>query len=278
MVKDAALTTVLRGDVITVSASLSCLDSLTSSINILALELRQNSINNASDTQTTTELSSPPIFVIKGSETTDSSCNFLRSTQVNEASVLSTTVALKKGETYANSVDILCLETPSPLSTAGASAWLMSSTSSPPAGVSQVIPERIKISMGNIYVNWCLDDDELLSPWAGDDHWLPSLERKNSESEGVSDSPVIRESSVTRLCTMVFSIPAVQVIGAPFDVAVYSPSVGCVGEIFEVLFEIKNKLWTVEKIILRADLNENFLITAGTLMSYDVCNSFCENI
>jgi hypothetical protein len=93
-----------------------------------------------------------------------------------------------------------------------------------------------------------------------------------------NESPIHEEIAISRICSMIFSIPQVQVVESPFDVIVSSPSMATLGEICEIAFTVKNKLWNVERVVVSVDISDAYLITGGTQMVYEVSfkNTFIQ--
>lgn len=300
--KESAVSTILHHDIITVSSSLLCLDSLDMEIDILALELRlntetipfQSNKNESFLTSTSNSnkynadspmnrsrdlksIDSNPSkkgndlclssFQFIDRENKSNTYNLLHNKgmipsdlQPNDANrgsnstiAVSESISLQRGERYVNSTNITCIEqdlqTVNPSNESLAALSLQSFDKTP--------SDRFKMSIGNVYVYWRLNDKNLLQPLdiasflkarnilplslgtnpsnlgivdkstsirkasidKNPSNWLPSLDHKDKMSwnEGNSiDNPSREEAlntniSITRLCSMIFSIPPVQV-------------------------------------------------------------------
>ena len=59
-------------------------------------------------------------------------------------------------------------------------------------------------------------------------------------------------------------------VDSPFDIRVESPASAKLGEIYIVAFYLKNKLWSLERVVLSTEISDSFLITGGTSITYEV--------
>jgi hypothetical protein len=250
VLREAAVSTIMRGDIITVSSSLSCLDSLDASIDVLSLELRPYTDSSAEALNGNEEAARPsdasgfsklPQFQVISRQSAESSLsssyNLLLSRELSStrsANIATASgsigVTLSTGESYVNSIDVKCIEQ---------DLYPLPSLSSFPASSSgNILSDRIKTSIGNVYISWRTNDPNLLRPFdlsswlrktkiatrsvpsanSSSSSWLPDIDRTGSQD----DSPVNRSVVVTRLCSMIFSIPALQVIPLLFHTCIMS--------------------------------------------------------
>lgn len=164
-------------------------------------------------------------------------------------------VLLKKGEVYVCSTDIQCVE-----------------SSTVPS-----LPFTVQIaSMGDLYVDWRLHNDRILSPpdlsrWvrskdtrtsqaSASFNWLLQWGPLNPPKEDPSESSVSaidRRTSTTRVCGMVFSVPRVKISPAPFTVMINLATTCRRNEVLPLEIVINNKLWTPEHLSLAIDIRMN---------------------
>ena len=152
----------------------------------------------------------------------------------------------------------------------------------------------VTASIGAIFVDWRLKDNKLFktfdvsnSPskslskddmasifsaykfFDSSDEWLPPVDtsihiepalnaeqlpqRRTASGAGGLDKDAI----ASRVCGMVFGVPAVQVESPPFDVSVTTSSVASIGTPFSVLIDITSKLASLEKLQLFIDFSAN---------------------
>jgi hypothetical protein len=162
-------------------------------------------------------------------------------------------VLLKKGEVYVCSTDILCVES------------LQAPT----------LPFTAQVaSMGDLYVDWRLQNDQILSPpdlspWrkASEIPTVSPVDHTNfdwllqwgSTSNIQTDNPedtkqaIDKRTSTTRVCGMVFSVPRVKISPSPFTVSISLSSSCSKNEILPLEILIKNKLWSSENLTLTVD-------------------------
>eukprot|EP01035_Chromulina_nebulosa_P018444 gene18444-24151_t len=57
---------------------------------------------------------------------------------------------------------------------------------------------------------------------------------KIDDNEEIFYETLNKEVSITRLCSMIFSIPSVNVVNAPFNLKIVSPSVVYLTQVFEI--------------------------------------------
>jgi hypothetical protein len=161
-------------------------------------------------------------------------------------------VLLKKGEVYVCSTDILCVE----------------SLEAP------TLPFTAQVaSMGDLYVDWRLHNNHILSPpdltpWmkgsevstaVPSDHrnfdwllkWGP-LSNLQTDPEDYKQA-IDKRTSTTRVCGMVFSVPRVKISPSPFIVSISLSSSCRKNEILPLEIIIRNKLWSTEILSLTVD-------------------------
>jgi len=277
---------VVKGDTITVTSTITCTDSLAGSVELLELFIRPFEDSRASKRN---------LFRIKVNKDGSNlkiphfeDSNSARNSGIGELTSLRETLpaqlsspsSLRKGDTYVTSADIKCLE-----ASAADLPTLISSTAVLKAA------DKVKSSMGDISVDWRYADSKFLVPLDLTSYldsaslsidasanqrlsndvnvfsWLPLIDRKGMSG---NESPIHEEIAISRICSMIFSIPQVQVVESPFDVIVSSPSMATLGEICEIAFTVKNKLWNVERVVVSVDISDAYLITGGTQMVYEV--------
>jgi hypothetical protein len=224
----------LRGEMINVSASLDCVNSLGKDLEITTMTLSPGSSRHDPNTL-------PPngFEIINSSSSSNGNllaCGIAHlptlspvspSQKIFHAYVNETmtgkVVALHKGEAYVGSCDMKCLEIVSnktnPLSSLTSFKHLRTG--------SNYLLTPTKASVGEITVNWRIKDATLLSPFD-----LAPFLKESSESfdqgEFVSSwllplyeatdnqtSSVVKAVTRTRTCSMVFSIQEVQVVLSP---------------------------------------------------------------
>lgn len=161
-------------------------------------------------------------------------------------------VLLKKGEVYVCSTDILCVE----------------SLEAP------TLPFTAQVaSMGDLYVDWRLHNNQMLSPpdlspWVKTSDTSTALPLditnfdwllqwgplKNLQTDPDDNKQAIdKRTSTTRVCGMVFSVPRVKVSPSPFTVSVSLSSSCKKNEILPLIIKIRNKLWSSENLSLTVD-------------------------
>jgi hypothetical protein len=110
--------------------------------------------------------------------------------------------------------------------------------------------------------------------------WLPKLGPRASASTKSADSTSTDKASSaaldlrvssTRICGMMFSVPPVKVVDAPFDVDVIIPSVCKYDKQALVQVVIKSKIWTPERVALSTIVPSRYSTSGGGgAVSFDV--------
>jgi len=146
--------------------------------------------------------------------------------------------------------------------------------------------------MGGVNIRWRLEDPEIFvpatspellgaaNPWTALHqqllYWRCGVFPLGLASDPCSLEaesayvPVNENIFATRVCSMHFAIPAVQVVDAPFDATCDAPSTGSVGDICFVNVTVRNKLWSSERIGLSVEIDDDFLITGPTIKMIEV--------
>jgi hypothetical protein len=318
--KKQGTSNVLRGDMINMAASLDCVNSLASDVEVLVMTIMTKNATVFTDARTGESIDVPvfelsknnsPIINGKAGESTDSVCDLLRNgvahlpstdqdkeSTKNSSRVVksyitqrkgeSQTIILQKGEAYVGSADLQCLKLESAESNLGVKYNNMFSEAN----------SSISASMGDIIVNWRINDPFFFRPVdlssfqtvtgghisasVGDSSssslmsWLLPLEKNvdvaipDSTEDVAAVPPLNTLITHTRVCNMLFSVPKVQIINAPFSVKIDSPTVASFGEAFDVRLNIFNKLNTLERLVMVAELTGEFLMTGGTFQVIEI--------
>ena len=82
----------------------------------------------------------------------------------------------------------------------------------------------------------------------------------------------------TRVCGMVFGVPPVQVVSAPFDVSINFPPSCKHGDIIEVQICLQNKQPSLERVSLSLEMSDSFLVTGSSTCSIDILPFATTNI
>jgi len=287
---------VLRGDRINVSASLDCVNSLGDGLEISMMAISPKTHSKGGQVASNIfEIVDSPA----GGDLLYTGAHNLPITSTGSSELQAyicesgegRAVVLHKGEAYVGSVDMHCKDIPPEES---APSFPMHKDTR--TGASYVV-KPVRASMGNVMVNWRIQDSSLMSPVdlrpyrlaaalsrdpsqdkSGPvpvSSWLLPLENvtpapieggaQETHQEGKSSAACVnRNVSRSRVCSMMFSIPEVQVIDAPFSVEIDSPTMGDLGQPLDVRITVHNKLWSLERMQLVVEMCDDFVITGGT--------------
>lgn len=245
---------VMRGDIINMAASLTCINGLNGNIELLGMSLHtkpedDEQINNSS------EQSASTVIEIFKSVNGDSICDLLGGLSDSDNAEV---VRLQKGEVFVGSTCIYCSECGSTKD--GVDLNLVPSMD---------ISETVNASMGNLYVDWRIADDTLFLPYKSasssssiigskDFDWLHKLGSRN-----LTESALDLEVVSTRVCGMVFVVPQVQVVNPPFNVKFNIPTLCKLGETISIDIEIKNKMWSYERLNMIIEQSDDFIMTGA---------------
>ena len=259
VIRESNMSLVMRGDIINMAASLTCINGLNGHIELLGMSLHtkpdeDDQLNNSSEvTSTATE-----IFKSTNGE---SICDLLKGLSDNEQGDSAEVVRLQKGEIFVGSTSIYCSECVSTKDSIDLNLI-------PP----QDTTESINASMGNLYVDWRISDDTIFLPYKSlsftvpeNFNWLHKLGSRN-----LNESALDLEVVSTRVCGMVFVVPQVQVVNPPFNVKFNAPSLCKVGETVTIDIEVKNKLWSYERLTMAIELSDDFIMTGALSGSIDM--------
>jgi hypothetical protein len=307
VVREGFMSTVLEGDIVNMSASLGCANALGGEIQVLGMTFLQappvlqddyyddtgNINDNDSDGGESPSKKSapPPLFRLSNGDTTinllqpavtacteaegggkkptaldskgvtDGSLGSPDGTAARAAATPTTNacssastndVLLKKGEVYVCSTDILCVE----------------------SHEAPTLPFTAQVaSMGDLYVDWRLHNDQILSP-PDLTPWMKASEvssvvpsdqnnfgwllqwgpLSNLQTDPEDNKQAIdKRTSTTRVCGMVFSVPRVKISPSPFTVSISLSSCCRKNEILPLEIKIRNKLWSTENLSLTVD-------------------------
>lgn len=253
---------ICRGDLLGLSATLSCINSLDGEVEVVGMTIHTTDIERGSEK----DCSSKELAIFELLEGGTSSDLLMKSNGTGQ-------VSLKKGEIIVGNTDIQCNE----LKDQSDDARDYSADNS--------ASSTVTTSIGAIFVDWRLKDYTLLKaynpatsnltrdffasyPYAGSSSsdWLlvvdtsirvepasehPSQAASRIASIGGLDLDVV----ASRVCGMVFGVPAVQVVSPPFNVLVDAPAVASIGTPFSVVIDIISKLSSLEQVKISTDLN-----------------------
>ena len=297
--KKQGTTTVLRGDNIDLAATLDCVNSLASDVEVLVMTVMTKDAT-VFDEKIGATVDVPVFKIAQNDEAatmsnSDTVCDLLKcgttylpsKISANDNNSLSSrvvksyitrregdcqTIILKKGEAYVGSADIKCLAADNQLP----------STSS------------VYTSIGDIITNWRVNDPLFfrpvdLTPYQSESRvkesddsnasasslsWLLQLDdaftHDSGEGEEVVMSPLNTMVTHTRVCNMLFSVPKMQIVDAPFAVHIDTPTVALHGVHFNVHLQIYNKSNYLERVVMVAELTGDFLMTGGTYQVLEI--------
>jgi hypothetical protein len=262
MIRENNTSLVMRGDIINMAASLTCINALNGNIELLGMSLHtkpdeDEQINHPS------EQSESTITETFKSVNGESICDLLGGSNVSDNIEV---VRLQKGEVFVGSTCIYCSE-------CGSAKDAVDLNLALPLDMS----ETVTSSMGNLYVDWRIADDTLFLPYKSpssssstfivskDFDWLHKLGSRN-QNESALDLEVVS----TRVCGMVFVVPQVQIVNPPFNVRFNIPSVCKIGETISVEIEIRNKLWSYERLNMIIEQSDDFIMTGTLSGSFDL--------
>jgi len=290
--REGPLSTVLRGDTVTMSASLSCLSALGGSIELVAVMLQQSTL--ASDTLA--EVMGKPV-----STSASSSSKYFKILEQGSPAgypLIDEVTELRQGEIVVGSADVYCLETIPETDALGMPVY-------PRTGESQA-PPPVSASIGDVCVEWRIPGDALMKPVdcskyikkggssssssssKGPFAWLSKLGRLASalstdegggaggdEGEEAGEnkfdmSAVDTSTAISRICGIVFNVNQVQILDAPFDVDIVAPTCCAIGDVISLAVNLRSKLWSPERVVLRTDVNDNYLITGSLVSTIDI--------
>lgn len=262
VIRESNVSLVMRGDIINMAASLTCINGLNGHIELIGMSLHtkpedDDQVNSSTEVTTTTTTTTTVIFKSTNGE---SICDLLKVINNDDDAEV---IRLQKGEVFVGSTSIYCLE-------CGSTKDIIDVNLIPPQDTS----ECINASMGNLYVDWRISDDTIFLPYKTSSSssskssenfdWLHKLGSRPNES--ALDLEVVS----TRVCGMVFVVPQVQVVNPPFNVNCNIPSLCKVGETVRLDIEIKNKLWSYERLNMKIELSDDFIITGALSGSIDM--------
>ena len=310
--KKAGTSTVLRGDVINMAASLDCVNSLDSDVEVLVMNIATKNATFCVDERSGESIEIPVFklannYCIESNATSNSdtqrdllsygvaylpalsSCNDSETagnhtvkSYISQRQGEKKTIILRSGEAYVGSANLKCLNLESLESNLGAKV----------VGMLSQANSSVSASMGDIIVNWRINDpfffravdlthyrtavddgcevkhcEEVKIPWL-----LPiGSEAASSTADAPSTLPPLNNRVThTRVCNMLFSVPKVHVINAPFYVRIDTPNVVSFGEPFTVHLNIFNKLNTLERVVMVVELSGEFLMTGGTFQVIEI--------
>jgi hypothetical protein len=271
VIRETNMSLVMRGDIINLAASLTCINGLNGHIELLGMALHtkpddDDQLNISSDITTVpTAVTSPPpssTEIFKSTSTNgESVCDLLKGLSDNDQGDSTEVVRLQKGEVFVGSTSIYCSECASSKDTIDMNLI-----------PSQDTTESISASMGNLYVDWRISDDTIFLPYKSSSfavpenfNWLHKLGSRN-----MNESSLDVEVVSTRVCGMVFVVPHVQVVNPPFNVKFNAPSLCKVGETISIDIEVKNKLWSYERLTMSIELSDDFIMTGALSGSIDM--------
>ena len=275
VIRETNMSLVMRGDIINMAASLTCINGLNGHIELLGMSLHtkpddDDQLNNslevtaatAATTAAATATATPSIEIFKSTSTNgESVCDLLKGLSDNDQGDSIDVVRLQKGEVFVGSTSIYCSECVSTKETIDMNLI-----------PSQDTTESISASMGNLYVDWRISDDTIFLPYKSSSfavpenfNWLHKLGCRNM-NESALDVEVVS----TRVCGMVFVVPHVQVVNPPFNVKFNAPSLCKVGETVSIDIEVKNKLWSYERLTMSIELSDDFIMTGALSGSIDM--------
>ena len=211
------------------------------------------------------------------------------------------TVILQKGEAYVGSADLLCLPLESAETTLGMKYKNMFSEMNASISASMgdiIVNWRINdpfffraVDLSPFQINESQKEEERETPINNSKNsgassasesalsWLLPLAEHLPVPSSPSDAPPVPSNPVsplntlithTRVCNMLFSVPKVQVIDAPFAVTIDTPAVVNFGESFTIHLHVFNKLQTMERVVMVAELTSEFLMTGGSYQALEV--------
>jgi len=114
--------------------------------------------------------------------------------------------------------------------------------------------------------------------------WLPRLGQPTvaDHSEASNQSEAAAFSShllslccdvtvgMTRVCRAVFPVPNVELRDAPIDASLHCQRQCGLGDALMLSIEVRNHLWSPERVLLTVELGEHFVITGATQTAVEV--------
>lgn len=239
LTKEKKGTFVISGDTINMASSLSCINSLHSQLGLVSIAMHAN-VNNK-------------LFQVD----TRSSNNLLfgRCSSSDHTDHRDTAIKLQTGEIYVGSIDVLCI----PSNTSG-----------------NISEQGSSESMGSLYVDWRFVDDNFFNEMDLSRHPMAAAEGRSIchvlDASSVNNQWLYRLGDNTidaldvhtvacRVCSMVFEVPPVQILDAPFDVSTDIPSLAHLGKDFILTVHVYNKLQSLERLVVNVEMNEYFVVT-----------------
>lgn len=244
--------TAVRGHNMLLSSTLMCLNALERSIDLVSVKLTKADISRELNEE---------------SEGSDAAASFAvgGDAKLMHYSMLREVVELRAMEKFVGSADIKFAEL---------------------VGLDDAVaPTSVLVSVGEVEVQWAVQDDSFFAPPDTTRFCSPGneVELSNGGTDSgrllswlprvcLRDGSSALENSVarTRVCLERYPVTNVQLVNAPFDVQLHAPAQCALGDVLSIRVLVKNNQWTPERLIVATELCEHYVITGATASAVDV--------